>query len=288
MKSIRIKLERVAELVEGWSFCDDAIDALERDLALELLREVYSEIRFGAELAAQGEFVAQTEFVTQSEPAAKTEFITQTEPAAKPESVTVITVVEEEVAEPEPEAEIVPKGQEPEPGPAEPETVKDEGLWDVPEKAPEQEPEEPEKTPEREPDESEQEPEPVIVPRRVKPEVIRSLYGSDATETLGDTLNAGKQTLGETFRSTGDKVAASHLAAAECTDLRGSIGLNDKFLMIRDMFDGDAAAFDACIDRLEAFTDLDSAIIHIHETYNWSADSEGTMRLVKLLEMKLG
>lgn len=274
MKSIRIKLERVAELVEGWSFCDDAIDALERDLALELLREVYSEVRFGAELAAQGEFVAQTEFVTQSEP------------AAKPESVTVITVVEEEVAEPEPEAEIVPKGQEPEP--AEPETVKDEGLWDVPEKAPEQEPEEPEKTPEREPDESEQEPEPVIVPRRVKPEVIRSLYGSDATETLGDTLNAGKQTLGETFRSTGDKVAASHLAAAECTDLRGSIGLNDKFLMIRDMFDGDAAAFDACIDRLEAFTDLDSAIIHIHETYNWSADSEGTMRLVKLLEMKLG
>jgi hypothetical protein len=91
-----------------------------------------------------------------------------------------------------------------------------------------------------------------IVPRRVAPEVIRSLYGSDG---------AG---------------------------LKRSIGLNDRFLMIRDMFDGDSAAFDRAIARLDTFTDLDEAVIWIHDNFDWSADNQGAAMLMALLERKLG
>lgn len=110
---------------------------------------------------------------------------------------------------------------------------------------------------------------------------------SGGKPTLGDTLSAGRQTIGDTLRG-GEKDMASHIAATERPDLKRSIGLNDRFLMIRDMFDGDADAFDRAIERLDGFRSLDDAIIHIHDTYEWSADSQGVKLLVELLERKLG
>ncbi len=58
--------------------------------------------------------------------------------------------------------------------------------------------------------------------------------------------------------------------------------------MIRDVFDGDTAAYDAAIDRLDGFTDLDEAVIWIRENLDRSADNEGMQLLVALIESKLG
>jgi hypothetical protein len=151
------------------------------------------------------------------------------------------------------------------------------------------------------------------LPRRtVDPAVIRTLYGSEPitpksqpepetpkpqpetpqhhTETskitLGDVMSEGRQTLGEVLAA-GRTDMASHIAASEASSLRSSIGLNDKFLMIRDMFAGDEGAYAEAIATLDEFTDLDEAIIYIHDTYDWSADSDGVKLLVELLERKL-
>lgn len=282
MENIKNKIDRLAGLAAGWE-THEAIDPLERDLALELLREIYSDIKF-AKQAVDAVPVPVAEPV--SEPVA------EQAPAPAAEAV----VEEEQVIEPEPET-----SEEPEPV-AEPETS-----------------EEPEPLPEPEPaPEAEEIP---VRHRRVDPEVIRSLYGDDGpampaakeepempapaeitaeekpserlpenekpAATLGDVMNAGRQTLGEALHN-GKKDMASKIAASERRELKQSIGINDKFLMVRDMFDGDADAFNDAIAHLDTFTDLDEAIIYIHDTYDWSADSEGVKLLVELLERKLG
>jgi hypothetical protein len=71
------------------------------------------------------------------------------------------------------------------------------------------------------------------------------------------------------------------------TDLRKAIGLNDKFLMIRDLFGGDAARYEDTIDTLNEFDDLDECMIYIVENFRWNPDSEGAKLLVSLLERKL-
>ena len=275
MGNIKDKLERVAGLVESG-------DALERDLALELLREIYSKVKFGA--ITEATVVAEVE--------AKAAAFSVDETALEGEDCLVAEQETGIVPEPaqEPEPEIVPE--------------------------PEQETE-PEVEPEPEP-----EPEPPVIPRRVAPEVIKSLYGSESEpatpaprapspeegnfpriepepvapasepapkHTLGDAI-APKKTLGETLRQ-GERDMASHVAATQAAGrpgLKRSIGLNDRFLMIRDMFDGDADAFDRAITQLDAFTDLDEAVIWIHDNFDWSADSRGATLLVGLLERKLG
>lgn len=102
---------------------------------------------------------------------------------------------------------------------------------------------------------------------------------------LGDVINHDVQTLADTFAPRRDTLSeAAHRAHID--DLRAAIGINDRFLLVRDLFDGDAAACDAALETLNAFGNLDDCMIHIAENYTWNPNSDGVKLLTELLERK--
>lgn len=100
---------------------------------------------------------------------------------------------------------------------------------------------------------------------------------------LGDVLGGNTTTLADKMADDSAPTAAFN----RITDLRKAIGLNDKFLMIRDLFDGDAARYEDTITTLNEFDDLDECMIYIVENFVWNPDSEGAKLLVSLIERKL-
>ena len=102
----------------------------------------------------------------------------------------------------------------------------------------------------------------------------------------GEVINHDVQTLADTIAPRRDM--ASELRRGEpVADLRNAIGINDKFLMIRDLFDGDARAYEAALDKLDAFGDFDDCMIYIAENFDWNPNSDGAKLLVDLIERKL-
>ena len=102
---------------------------------------------------------------------------------------------------------------------------------------------------------------------------------------LGEVINHDVQTLADTIAPPRD--IASELRRSEpVTDLHRAIGINDKFLMIRDLFGGDGEAFDAALDALNGFGDLDDCMIYIAENYAWNPNSDGAKFMMELLERK--
>lgn len=104
----------------------------------------------------------------------------------------------------------------------------------------------------------------------------------EAPQRLGDVIAMNVTTLA-------DKMAEEQPTAAynRITDIRKAIGLNDKFLMIRDLFGGDANLYEDTINHLNEYDDLDECMIFIVENFRWNPDSEGAKLLVSLLERKL-
>lgn len=105
---------------------------------------------------------------------------------------------------------------------------------------------------------------------------------SEPIQRLGDSF-AGVTTLA-------DKMAQDDAPTTpfnRIKDLRSAIGLNDKFLMVRDLFGGDAERYEATIDTLDEFDDLDECIIYIVENFRWNPDLEASKLLVSLIERKL-
>lgn len=78
------------------------------------------------------------------------------------------------------------------------------------------------------------------------------------------------------------------LLGGPMVSLKRSIGLNDRVLMVRDMFDNDGAAFDGAIARLDQFRSLNDAVIWLRDTFDWNADNRAAALLVSFLERKLG
>lgn len=104
-----------------------------------------------------------------------------------------------------------------------------------------------------------------------------------APTRLGDVLGGGVTTLADKMADDTQPTQPMN----RISDLRKAIGLNDKFLMIRDLFDGDVARYEDTIDTLNEFDDLDECMIYIIENFAWNPDSEGAKLLVSLIERKL-
>lgn len=117
-----------------------------------------------------------------------------------------------------------------------------------------------------------------------------SVPGETHRKVLGEVIASGSEAMNDVLgRQTAHEDVASRLQSRGLAgDLRHSIGINDRFMLIRNLFDGDSEAYAAMIARLDGFADLDEALLFLQENYRWDPDNEGLQLLVDLLERKLG
>ena len=124
---------------------------------------------------------------------------------------------------------------------------------------------------------------PVAKPKPVEIPVAKPIV-EEKPQTLADAIPA-TQTLADTIAA--PTALAEEINNARVRSLRDGIGINDKFLMIRDLFDGDGEAYEEAINALDQMGTLDDCMIHIIENYAWNPDSEGSKFIMQLLERKL-
>ena len=117
-------------------------------------------------------------------------------------------------------------------------------------------------------------------PTTHKRSVLLSLYEDNPTPVLGEQFHDAP--------SVADTIACPK-GVAESTpvvSLREAIGVADKFMLIRELFGGDADAYDKALDALEVQPSLDDCRIYIAEHYAWSLNSQATKFVMELLQRK--
>jgi hypothetical protein len=67
------------------------------------------------------------------------------------------------------------------------------------------------------------------------------------------------------------------------SNIKTSIGLNDKFLMINELFDGKAANFNAFLDSLDSLQNLEEATNYIRENLTWDETKASATYLIELV-----
>ncbi len=102
-------------------------------------------------------------------------------------------------------------------------------------------------------------------------------------QRLGDVLGGGRKVVGEITNV--DSVPTPPMT--KIVDLRKAIGINDKFIMLRDLFAGNEQLYNTTLNTLNSFADLDECMIYIVENFTWNPDSEGAKLIVSLIERKL-
>lgn len=262
---IKERLQQVLQIVEESEGVAQLSD-LERDLALQNLREVYSALRFGA--------VEPTKVEVNAEPkAVEVEVAPAVEVAPEP---IVVEVAPEPIA-----VEVVePIVVEPTPQPVVEEVVEVEPIVEPAV--------EPIVVVEEQPVIEEQ---PVAEePKSVDSEVEALKTRKSAMYALYEE-SAPAPTLGDTFgekRALADMIAAPKGVAEsrQVESLASAIGVADRFMLIRELFDNDEVAYQSAIEQLDAFGSFDDCMVYIAENFSWRASSDGAKYMMELLQRK--
>lgn len=312
-KEIKSALQRVQTLVDGWQ--GGEISELERDVALAELRRIYSALRFEGVTTEMPVSVG----VPDAEPqVAVSDTAEQNIPQAVQNAPEAEQSVSESVQQPTVESEYPTAATEQ--SVSTPEQPAEEAQPIVSEQPAEEVQSDTATLPSAEPaepnaDKALFDDKEIVVPRHARRNVILSLYNDDADRTptasnpvqstssdhaqaeasaseseslgsravLGEVLHADGRTVGDTI------VRPKGIAeSAPVTSLRGAIGINDRFLLLRDLFGGNEEAYEKAISAIDAFDNLDDCMVHIIENYSWRSGSDGAKLIMDLIRRKFG
>ena len=122
-----------------------------------------------------------------------------------------------------------------------------------------------------------------VVPQQPAAPAPQPISQPAEPQRVADVLGSGRKVLGDVSQN---EIMPTP-PMSKISDLRKAIGINDKFIMLRDLFGGNEAQYNATIDTLNSFASLDDCMIYIVENFAWNPDSEGAKLIVSLIERKL-
>ena len=81
---------------------------------------------------------------------------------------------------------------------------------------------------------------------------------------------------------------SNKLQTAPLSSIMYGIGLNDRFLYIRELFKGDNVMFSDAIRHLDAAESLDAALDLIHRNFDWDEKNETVQKFIHLVYRRHG
>ncbi|MBN2616202.1 MAG: hypothetical protein JXR71_10970 [Bacteroidales bacterium] len=248
----------------------DSVTAADRDLLLQEARNLYGQLLLlePSPLEVKETMEVPEKPVVEETPEVPEEEPTEPEPAAE-------TFVEEEIETPTEqevpetvEEETVPESMEPE--------ILEEDVVAAPE--PEETPEPAAPVSETENETEEGVPEPVGVQEESK----------EIKTTLDLFSDASENSLGSAFASH-QQQRVGEVVKGRIADLREAIGINDKFLFINELFNGDMSRYNKVLDELNQFSGLPGSLTYLSELsvqFNWHKDQTAYQRFEEVLQKK--
>jgi hypothetical protein len=104
---------------------------------------------------------------------------------------------------------------------------------------------------------------------------------------LGEKYNLGKKSINENL---GVQNVPSNIKikiqGAPITNIAGTIGINDKFYLIRELFKSDAESFRQTLDILDHSQSFNEAFNYLIENFKWDMESEPAQQLLSLIRRK--
>lgn len=107
------------------------------------------------------------------------------------------------------------------------------------------------------------------------------LPSEESPRVLGEVLGGDVQVLGDAMAA-----QPSISDSLPLTSICEAIGVADRYMLARELFDGDTKACEEALKALDAIDNFDDCMVHIVENYSWLPTSNGAKLVVDLLQRK--
>ena len=118
---------------------------------------------------------------------------------------------------------------------------------------------------------------------------ILNFEPSDEDEAPVEEENPSVYTTGDEIEMTIPQSLADKYQHDSLNDLRSAIGINDKFLLVNELFGGSMEKYNKSIDNLNDLKTLNGALVYMNELrveLQWNSNNEAYKRLLELVHRK--
>jgi len=106
-------------------------------------------------------------------------------------------------------------------------------------------------------------------------------------EILAEKYQEGKSFINERLAQKNGKVdLSSQLQSKPIKDIEAAIGINDKYKLIRDLFNGNPEIFGETINQLNQASNFNEAFKYINANFDWEMEDESVQLLLDLVRRK--
>ena len=118
---------------------------------------------------------------------------------------------------------------------------------------------------------------------------ILNFEPTDEEEAPVEEENPSVYTTGDEIEMTIPQSLADKYQHDSLNDLRSAIGINDKFLLVNELFGGSMEKYNKSIDNLNDLKTLNGALVYMNELrveLQWNSNNEAYKRLLELVHRK--
>ena len=121
-------------------------------------------------------------------------------------------------------------------------------------------------------------------------EHVEDVDAEEASKNISEKTNLDNSTsINDTFAGDAPKkTVADKLSRQPIKDLKSAIGLNQKFLFMNDLFEGENELFNNAINKINAFNTLPEAIAFIDSNLSsaWDKENSSVLNFMDLVERR--
>ena len=105
--------------------------------------------------------------------------------------------------------------------------------------------------------------------------------------TIADRFKGEKKFINERLGDNGNRQdISSKLQSKPIRDIGASLGLNDRFKLINELFNGDRDSYQQTINILDSATNFNEAFNYISTSYDWDMEDDSVLMLLDLVRRK--
>ncbi len=125
-----------------------------------------------------------------------------------------------------------------------------------------------------------------IIVEKPQEETIESSQNGNSHEIIADKFQSKKFIHDNISKKNVKKDVSAKMQTKPINDINSAIGLNDKFIFIRELFGNDKEHYHETIQVLNNFDIYENAVNFLNENFDWNSDDPNFERLKELVRRK--
>ena len=133
--------------------------------------------------------------------------------------------------------------------------------------------------------------EPPVKENQKKQKSTLDLFSESSQTTVGEKLSQKQASLNETIsKGTAESSVNAKLQKQPIRDLKNAIGINEKFLFINELFDGNMHEYNETLTRIqttcESFPEAEQVLAELKNRYQWNENKSSVSLFRNLVERR--